>query len=187
MLDCLTMSHAGNASVRDHYGDLVKTDDSMSSPGSVMTTSPGEIESALPEEQKLVKRKGGRKPVGFNNRFVNKGNVPPADVTLQRYTPRQRNESSVTERRKLLFESVAMNTLRNYKKNWTSKRSSLHLANRTIGLQQMNASSSDINVPYLKRYWQKEVNNASSFLFNFSLNSLHIRNGPRHRDENNSG
>ena len=59
----MAMIGSGSTTQHDYNGDLIKIDGSISPPGSVETTSPGEIELALPEEQKSVKRKGGRKPV----------------------------------------------------------------------------------------------------------------------------
>ena len=66
MLENMAKAYSEDHTHGNHASDLIKVDGSVSSSGSVETASPGEMELALPEEQKLVKKKGGRKPVSVN-------------------------------------------------------------------------------------------------------------------------
>ena len=99
---------------RDHNGDLIKLDESISPPGSIETTSPGETELALPEEQKLVKRKGGRKPVSWFTGHKTGSNLYPIArhhliITPLRSMQRQRNGNNAIGKRKQPFESAVTN------------------------------------------------------------------------------
>ena len=66
MLDNIAKAYSEDSAHGHHNVDLIKVDGSVSSSGSVETASPGEMGLALPEEQKSVKKKGGRKPVSIN-------------------------------------------------------------------------------------------------------------------------
>ena len=63
ILENIAMSGSGISLHQGHNGNLIKLDGSISPSESIDTASPGDMEFAMPEEQKLVKKKGGRKPV----------------------------------------------------------------------------------------------------------------------------
>lgn len=72
MLNNMAKAYPEDCAHGDYNADLIKIDGSISSSGSVETASPGEMGLTLPEEQKLVKKKGGRKPVSVHRRTSRK-------------------------------------------------------------------------------------------------------------------